>query len=137
MIILLIMRLYWGVFCSKVISIRPSLCTKNTISLCNDSKNGNHQPNNQHNQKKIANNKEFITQHKQRPQDFTRKHELTPTNVIYFAIGKTGNPMDFETHAFCETLKATSENMFFRLQFDRQPPETHVLRFKPIKTKET
>jgi hypothetical protein len=54
--------------------------------------------------KKIANNKEFITQHKQRPQDFTRKHELTPTDVIYFVLGKTGNPMDFETHAFCETL---------------------------------
>jgi hypothetical protein len=54
--------------------------------------------------KKMTNNNEFIEQHKQRPQDFTRKHEITPTDVIIFVLGKTGNPMDFETHAFCENI---------------------------------
>jgi len=54
--------------------------------------------------KKIANDNEFIIRNKRRVQDFTRKHELTPTDVIYFVLGKTGNPIDFETHTFCKTL---------------------------------
>jgi hypothetical protein len=54
--------------------------------------------------KNKAEDTEFITQHKRRKQDFTRKQKLTPTDVIYFILGKTGNPMDFETLTFCETM---------------------------------
>ena len=33
--------------------------------------------------KKMTNNNKFIKQHKQRPQDFTRKHETTPTDDTF------------------------------------------------------
>jgi hypothetical protein len=46
----------------------------------------------------------FITQHKRETKDFTRRKELTPADAILFVLGKTGNPMDFATLAFCDKM---------------------------------
>jgi len=54
--------------------------------------------------KRMAEDADFISRHKRSEPDFTRKKELTAADVVSFVLGKTGNPMDFETLAFCKTM---------------------------------
>ena len=55
--------------------------------------------------KKKSEDIEFVLKHKREAKDFTRRKELRPADVIYFVLGKTGNPMDFATLAFCGKMR--------------------------------